>query len=201
MYEIATLIDRFPYFGIFILLVLGDIGLPFPEDTTLLLSGFLISQDVIKPLPGFLIIYPSLLLTDFFLYWIGKKYGHQVVTHRRFHKIISPERLSKLEEKFKKWGIFVVFIGRHFVGVRAQVFLAAGVMRMSAIKFLLADGVSAILTVTLMVGIGYLGGNSIQVLKKDVTRIGHVAIVIFLILLAALIFFAYFKNRRKFKDE
>jgi membrane protein DedA with SNARE-associated domain len=201
MNEIATLIDHFPYFGIFILLVLGDIGLPFPEDTTLLLSGFLIAQDVIKPLPALLIIYPSLLLTDFFLYWVGKKYGHQVVTHRRFHKIISPERLSKLEEKFKKWGIFVVFIGRHFIGVRAQVFLAAGVMKMSAIKFLLADGASAIFTVTLMVGIGYIGGNSIQVLKKDVTRIGHAAIVIFLILLAAWIFFTYFKSRRKFKGE
>jgi len=72
---------------------------------------------------------------------------------------------------------------------------------MSAIKFLLADGASAIFTVTLMVGIGYLGGNSIQVLKKDVTRIGHAAIVIFLILLAAWIFFTYFKSRRKFKDE
>jgi len=201
MIEIATLIDRFPYFGIFVLLVLGDIGLPFPEDTTLLLSGFLIAQDVIRPLPSLLIIYPSLLLTDFFLYWVGKKYGHQVVTHKRFHKIISPKRLEKLEEKFRRWGIFVVFIGRHLLGVRAQVFLAAGVMKMSTIKFLLADGVSAIFTVTLMVGIGYWGGNSIQVLKKDVTRIGHAAIVILLILLAAGIFFNYIKNRRKYKDE
>ena len=42
--------------------------------------------------------------------------------------------------------------------------------------------------------------NSIQILKKDVTRIGHAAIVVFLILLAAWIFFIYFKSRRKFKD-
>jgi membrane protein DedA with SNARE-associated domain len=48
--------------------------------------------------------------------------------------------------------------------VRAQVFLAAGVMRMPAIKFLMADAASAILTVTLMVGIGYLCGNSIEAL-------------------------------------
>ena len=34
--------------ALFILLFLGDIGLPFPEDATLILGGFLIVQDVTK---------------------------------------------------------------------------------------------------------------------------------------------------------
>jgi membrane protein DedA with SNARE-associated domain len=34
--------------ALFILLFLGDIGLPFPENTTLILGGFLIVQDVTK---------------------------------------------------------------------------------------------------------------------------------------------------------
>ena len=42
-------------------LFLGGIGLPFPEDTPLILSGFLTSQGIIKPLPAFLVIYPGLL--------------------------------------------------------------------------------------------------------------------------------------------
>jgi membrane protein DedA with SNARE-associated domain len=201
MFDAATLVDHFPYVGIFALLFLGDLGFPFPEDTTLLLSGFLIAQDVIKPLPTLLIVYSGLLVTDFSLYWVGKKYGKRVVEHKRFRRIISPERLLKIEEKFKKWGLLIVFFGRHLLGIRAQIFLAAGVTGMSAIKFLLADAASAILTVTLMVGIGYLGGNSIQILRKDVMRIEHAAIVVFLILLAAWIFFIYFKSRRKFKGE
>jgi len=200
MLDATILVDHFPYVGIFALLVLGDLGFPFPEDTTLLLSGFLIAQDVMKPLPTLLIVYSGLLMTDFSLYWVGKKYGKRVVEHKRFRRIISPERLLKIEEKFKKWGLFIVFFGRHLIGVRAQIFLAAGVMGMSAIKFFLADAASAILTVTLMVGIGYWGGSSIQILKKDVTRIGHAAMVVFLILLAVWIFFIYFKSRRKFKD-
>jgi len=201
MFEAATLVDHFPYVGIFALLVLGALGFPFPEDTTLLLSGFLVAQDVIKPLPTLMIVYAGLLMTDFSLYWVGKKYGKRVVEHKRFHRIISPERLLKIEEKFKKWGLLIVFFGRHLLGVRAQIFLAAGVMGMSVIKFLLADAASAILTITIMVGIGYWGGNSVQILKKDVTRIEHAAILFFLILLAAWIFFIYFKSFRKFKDE
>ena len=196
MPEATALIEHFPYVGIFILLILGEIGLPFPEDGTLILSGFLIAQKMTKPLPTILVAYGSLLLTDFSLYWVGKKYGRKVVEHRRFRRILSAERLLTLEEKFKKWGIYVVFVGRHFLGIRAQIFLAAGVMRMSAVKFVMADAASAILTMTLMVGIGFLGGNSIRVLQKDLKRIEHIGILILVISFTGWLIHWYFRNRK-----
>jgi membrane protein DedA with SNARE-associated domain len=201
MLESTTFINHFPYLGIFLLLILGGMGLPFPEDTTLILSGFLVSHDVIKPFRTFLVIYSGLLISDFFLYFVGKKYGRMIVTHKRFSKIMSPERLSILEDKFNRKGILFILVGRHLIGLRAQIFLVAGVMRMPAIKFLMADAASAILTVTLMVGIGYLGGNSIQVLKKDLTRIDHIAVVVFMIMFVSGIVFWYFKNKSKFKNK
>ena len=201
MPEATAFINHFPYGGIFLLLILGGIGLPFPEDATLVLSGFLASHNVIKPMQGFLVVYSGLLMTDFSLYLVGKKYGRGIVEHKRFHKIISPDRLSKLEEKFRKWGGLVVFLGRHILGLRAQIFLVAGVMRMSATKFLVADAISALFTIALWGGIGYLGGNSLQVLKKDVTRVEHIAVVVLVILLASGIFFWYFKNKWKFRQK
>lgn len=197
----TAFVEHFPYLGVFLLLVLGDVGFPFPEDATLILSGFLIAQKVTKPLPTLLVVYSGLLLTDFSLYWVGKKYGRRVVEHKRFRRIISFERLSRLEEKFKRWGIWVVFFGRHLLGLRAQIFLAAGVMRMPALKFLVADAASAILTISLMVGIGYWGGNSIQILQKDVKRIEHIGVVVFMILLAGWIFYNYIKSKRNLKQK
>ena len=196
MFEAATLVEHFPYMGIIILLILGEIGLPFPEDATLILSGFLIAQKVTKPLPTVILVYCGLLLTDFSLYWVGKKYGRKVVEHKRFRRILSAERLLTLEEKFRKWGIYVVFVGRHFLGIRAQIFLAAGVMRMSPLKFIMADAASAILTMALMVGIGFWGGNSIEILQKDVKRIEHIGILILAILSTGWIVYKYFKNRK-----
>ena len=201
MSDISGIVEHFPYLGLFVLLILGGIGLPFPEDATLILSGFLVSHDVIKPFRTFLVIYPGLLISDFSLYFVGKKYGRMIVTHKRFSKIMSPERLSILEDKFNRKGILFILVGRHLIGLRAQIFLVAGVMRMPAIKFLIADAASAILTVTLMVGIGYLGGNSIQVLKKDLTRIDHIAVVVFMIMFVSGIVFWYFKNKSKFKNK
>jgi len=196
MLEATTLVEHFPYIGIFILLILGDIGLPFPEDATLILSGFLMAQKVTKPLPTLIVVYGGLLLTDFSLYWVGKKYGRKVIEHKRFRRILSAERLLTLEEKFKKWGIYVVFVGRHFLGIRAQIFLAAGVMRMATLKFIMADAASAILTITLMVGIGFGGGLSIQILQKDMKRIEHIGILFLAIFLTGWMIYRYFKNRK-----
>jgi len=86
-------------------------------------------------------------------------------------------------------------IGRHFMGLRAQIFLVAGVMRMSAIKFLITDAASALLTIAFMGGIGYASGNSIQLLQQDMKRIEHFGIAVFAILVAGWIFYKLFKNK------
>ncbi len=196
MLEANALLEHSPYFGIFALLILGGIGLPFPEDATLILTGFLVAQDVIKPVQAFLAVYCGLLISDFFLYWVGKKYGRMLVFHKRFQKIISPEQIERLEEKFKRRGVWVVLIGRHIWGLRAQIFLVAGVMRMPARKFLLADGVTSLFTIAFMGGIGYAGGNSVEILKNNAKRIEHIVILILAILLTAWIVYRYFKVKK-----
>ena len=196
MLDTKPLIEHFPYLGIFLLLILGGIGLPFPEDATLILTGFLVAQDVIRPVYAFLAVYCGLLVSDFFLYGVGRKYGRMLVSHEKFQKIISSDQISKLEEKFQRRGVWVVLIGRHLIGLRAQIFLVAGVVRMSPMKFLLADGFTSLFTIALMGGIGYAGGNSVDVLKKDVKRIEHIAMVIVAILVSGWIIYKHFKAKK-----
>ena len=199
--ETPILVQQFPYIGIFALLILGGIGLPFPEDATLLLSGVLVAQEVIEPVRAVLVIYAGLLLTDFFLYFIGKKYGRKVVEHKRFHRIISPETISKVEEKFRGWGPWAIFFGRHVIGLRAQLFLVAGVMRIPAVKFLVVDAFSAFFTIAIWGGIGYWGGNSIPVWVKDLKRVEHLAGVAVIIGLACGAGFWFFRMNKKFKGK
>jgi membrane protein DedA with SNARE-associated domain len=177
-------IEHFPYLGLFSLLILGGIGLPFPEDATLILCGFLISTQVVKPFPALITVYAGLLIADLTLHFIGKKYGRKVVTHRRFRKLISSERLSFLEEKFNRRGILIILLGRHVAGLRAQIFLVSGIMRMPALKFLVTDAVSSLFTMALMIGVGFWGGNSLKFIKQGMVRIEHIAVlvVIFFIL-------------------
>lgn len=196
MSEIPGFVEQFPYLGLYMLLVLGGIGFPFPEDTTLILCGFLLAHDVVKPLQALIVVYSGMLSADYFLYFVGRKYGRAIVTHKRFQKFISPGRISLLEEKFRKRGTLVILLGRHILGLRAQLFLVAGIMRMSKLKFLVADGLSAIFTLCIMAGAGYVGGYSLQVIEKDITRIGYVAIFLLTLSLAVYFFLRYLKMRK-----
>src|SRR5574342_919812 len=196
MSHISGLVEHFPYIGLFLLLLLGGVGLPLPEDTTLILCGFLISTEVVNPIYALFVVYSGVLITDFGLYSVGKKYGGKIVAHRRFHKIISTERLLLLQDKFRRNGIIFILVGRHIAGLRAQIFLTAGVMRMPAAKFLIADAVSSLFTIAIMVGAGYAGGHSLQFIKRDMTRIEHIGIFLAVILLAGYLIFRYVKSRR-----
>ena len=200
MFQVSSIVEHFPYVGLLLLLFLGEIGLPFPEDATLLSSGFLIAHGVTKLVPTLLVVYGGLLVTDFSLYLIGKKYGRRLFEHKTFQKLLTPDRFKRIEEKFKQWGIWVILLGRHIFGLRAQIFLAAGVVRISPLKFLLADGLSAMVTMILMMGIAYVGGDSVHVLQKDISRIEHFALLAFVLLVVVWVIVRYFKSRRDIRN-
>ena len=128
MVEPLSFVEHFSYLGLFVLLILGTLGFPFPEDSIFILNGFLVARCVVDPLAASLVVYAGLLLTDYSLYWVGRTDGRGVVEIRRFRKIMTPERLSRLEVKFQRRGGCVVFFGRFLLGVRAQVFLTAGIL-------------------------------------------------------------------------
>lgn len=193
MVDVINITEHFHYIGIFILLVIGGMGFPIPEGVTLIASGFLISHGIIRPIPALVVVFTGMLTGDMIIFYIGRKYGRMVVTHRKFHRIISPERLAVLEDKFNKWRTPFILFGRH---LGFHVFLVAGIMRMPFLRFLVLDIVSSILTIIPMVTIGYIGGNSLQVLKRDITRIEHIGILVIIIMLTIYLFFRYFKSRQ-----
>lgn len=197
MEYISLLTDHFPLIGLFTLLILGSVGLPFPEDATLILCGYLISHAVIPPFRALIIVYAGLLIADTIMYHLGKKYGRSIVTHRWFHRFLSPQKLEALEKKFNRRGILLILFGRQVIGLRSQLFLVSGITRMKYLKFILTDAVAALVTITLMVGIGYAGGNNLERIQKNMKSIGHW--VLFIVLTAVTIYLvvAYFRSRRK----
>jgi membrane protein DedA with SNARE-associated domain len=171
-------------------------GFPFPEDATLILCGFLIQSDVLRPVPVLAAVYALLVAIDFGIFWAGRKYGRAIVTHRRFRRIIFPERLAALEQKARKWGVLLIVFGRHVAGLRIQLVIAAGVFRMPPLRFLIADAVTIPVTMAVMVGLGYVGSNSLQILKKDISRVEHLAVLLAIAGFVVYLFVRAFRLRK-----
>lgn len=167
-------------------------GIPFfPEDATFILCGILIQAAMVKPIPALFVVYIGVLIADFIIYSFGRKYCRMIVRHRWFHRFLSPEKLEALEARFKKKGIFFILFGRHFIGLRVQIFLVSGIMRMHPLKFLLTDAFTVTFTIVLMVAIGYAGGHSLRDMGIDIRKIEYVAFFLFVGFFILYLFYKY----------
>ncbi len=165
------LIQHFPYLGLFLLLIMGGVGVPFfPEDATFILCGFLIHSGIVRLVPALLAVYPGVLIADLIIYAFGRKYGRRVICHRWFHRFLSREKLLALEDKFKKRGIYFILIGRHLIGLRVQIILVSGIMRMPVLKSFITNALTALFAVVLWTAVGYWGGHGLKEIGIDIIR-------------------------------
>ncbi len=195
MRDYTWLLDKFPYAGMSILLVLGGFGLPFPEDIILIVAGASIAGGAIDLGPAILAIVPALLIADILLYSSGRKYGRPLIEKGKLGRIISPERFERLEAVFRRKGVYFILFGRSVAGLRAQLFLMAGVTGMPLKKFIIVDCLAATISVSVMLGIGYLGGSSLQIILKDFTRVEHLLIVAAVLVVCLWIAVRFYRSR------
>jgi membrane protein DedA with SNARE-associated domain len=185
-----TYIEHIPYLGLFAILILGGLGFPFPEGVTLIIGGILSLSHIISPFIFLPTALSGVIIGDMLSYLIGKKYGHAVIKHRIFNRIVSQKRLSMFEEKFDRKGILFIFIAGRLV---SGIFLIAGIMKMPLSKLFFYDIASTFSAIIIWGGIGYISGNSLAIITKDITRIEHFAILIVVVFLTVFLFYKRLK--------
>lgn len=206
MFDLSSVIQNFPYPGLFILPILGSLGLPVPEEAILILCGVMISKRVVEPVPAFLIVYSGVLLSDFIIFSFGKKYGRTIIMHKKFHRFLSPEKFAAIESKFKKFGPYLILFGRHLIGFRSQIFLVSGIMGIHPGTFILMDAVAAAVTVSMILAAGYIGVDMLGYLDIKNIPLPYIAIILFITLFVVYALYRHFrrtqnKNARKLLAE
>src|SRR5215469_10858841 len=154
-------IEHYGYFGIFGLLFCCGLGLPLPEDIPLLAAGALVYQGKLHLALVAICAWCGIIGGDCVLYHIGKFFGYEVPKLPVIGHHVNAERMRKVEKMFDKWGIWVVAIGRMFAGIRGAMVVVAGATKFTFWKFLLADGLAAVVSGGLFLYLGYAFGRHI----------------------------------------
>jgi len=139
---------------------LAIVGLFVPATAVMLMVGGLVGGGLIDPLPviGWSIV--GSILGDAISYAIGRRIGPRIYYRRplRDHRaMVARARLF-----FRRYGFWSVLIGRFLGPIRSTIPLVAGVMRMPQRPFQLANLISAVLWVPLMLAPGFFTGRSID---------------------------------------
>jgi membrane protein DedA with SNARE-associated domain len=187
--------EHFIYAGLFLILFFSGLGLPVPEEVTLLTGGFLINLGFTRFYPTFAAVFVGVLTGDVAMYSIGRKWGHGIITHRHMRKVFSEERLERVRQFFREHGSRTIFIARFISGFRVAAFLAAGTMGMKPGKFLFLDFLAALIGVPVLLGLGYYFGEHVGWLANFFTHVD--SLIKTGAVLGGLIVLGYFIWKRK----
>jgi len=181
------------YLLAFSILFLCGIGLPLPEEVTLIGSGLLLYKEEVEFVPIVAVCGLAILLGDSVPFWLGRKYGMSALQVSWVARILHPERFSRLQRRFDEHGNWATFACRFFAGIRIPGYFIAGTMGMRYPRFLLLDALGVLISVPASIYLGKIFGGSIDSLKDRISDM-HL-ILAFLVL--ALVLVLILRRRRR----
>lgn len=174
-----------PLFAVIAALLAAGVWLPIPEDLSMLTAGYLAYLGDEKLWLVLPLCFLALIAGDSSLYWLGRRFGERITQHRYLSHHLTPKRLERVERHFRRHGAKTIFIGRFAAGARALFFLTAGAMRVSYPRFLVFDGLGAIVSAAVWVLIGWRFGGEIDRLRHVVHRVEGLGFIAIAAILAA----------------
>ncbi len=152
------------YLTVFGVLVACGLGVPLPEDISLILGGFLAHKGAASLPIMMLVGFVGILAGDSLIYYAGRRLGSQVGRSPRgfLARVVTPEKRARVEGLFALHGQKIVMIARFLPGVRAVTYFSAGSARMSYWRFILWDGLAALLSAPFFVWLGFHFGDKLD---------------------------------------
>ncbi len=163
--EIGRVFSEFSYTGPFLVLLLCGLGLPLPEEVTLIGSGLLVYRGEVDFRWITIVCAVAILLGDSIPFLLGRRYGMSALRSTWIARIVHPEHFSRLERRFREHGNWATFVCRFFAGVRIPGYFLAGTLGMSYWRFLLLDSLGVLISVPLSIYLGFLFGGKIEELQ------------------------------------
>jgi membrane protein DedA with SNARE-associated domain len=155
MANLTELISAWGYIAIFLVMILGNFGLPVPEETILTVGGYLAWQGQLRFSGVVAVGIVSAVVSDNMAYWLGRRYGRRLL--RRWTPA-TPTHLERMQRLVMRYGALAVFLGRFVAGLRFMAGPLAGITGLGAGRFFVANLLGALAYVPVMVGVGYAIG-------------------------------------------
>ncbi|WP_233116258.1 DedA family protein [Aggregatibacter actinomycetemcomitans] len=184
------------YFAVLFVLIICGFGVPIPEDITLVSGGVISGLGYANVHVMLLVSFFGVLSGDSTMYWLGRIYGVKILRFRPIRRFLTVERLRLVRNKFDQYGNRVLFIARFLPGLRAPIYMVAGITRrVSFIRFLLLDLVASIISVPIWVYLGDLGASNLDWLHEQIKK-GQSVIYVLVAVLVIFVAWKWYKARK-----
>jgi membrane protein DedA with SNARE-associated domain len=187
---VSNYIEHWTYAGLLVVLILCGLGFPLPEDVALLAGGFLAHRGVTQYPYTIAVALVGVVTGDHSLFFLGRKFGMRIM---RYFGVGKPDYEMKMERMrvfMARHGTRTIFYARFLAGLRALIYLSAGSLGVPPLRFFIYDLMGALISVPVVVSLGYIFGDELEVTIKWIG--GFDKVLIF----AAVLSVAIYASRR-----
>jgi membrane protein DedA with SNARE-associated domain len=186
----------YSYIGLVLVIILTGCGLPIPEEVPVIAAGVAASLGKLDPLLAFICCLAGGLVGDAVMYGLGRYFGRGLIKRAWFRSLVNEETEARAERMIFRHGLKVFLAARFLVGIRAPLYVSAGILRVPLSRFLMIDAICATIVIGTVFGLSYLYGPHVETawrwlhaLQIDLTIILGAAAVVLVLL--------YWWHRRK----
>lgn len=176
-----------------------SLGVPIPEELIIISAGLVghmaLNPDLYPPPEGAghpvnpytlaVVCFSAVVITDYLVFSMGKFFGKQIIYSKRFGKYFPEEKILRIREWAKKYGLYAPGVFRFLPGLRFPGHMMCGAMGVPTWAFLLTDGGAALFSVPTQVLLVSFYGNDILLLlskfKKWVLIVILILVAIYLV--------------------
>ncbi|WP_118791306.1 DedA family protein [Neisseria lactamica] len=188
---------EYGYAAVFFVLVICGFGVPIPEDLTLVTGGVISGMGYTNPHMMFAVGMLGVLVGDGVMFAAGRIWGQKILRFKPIARIMTPKRYEQVQEKFDKYGNWVLFVARFLPGLRTAVFVTAGISRkVSYLRFIIMDGLAALISVPIWIYLGEYGAHNIDWLMAKMHSLQS-GIFVILGIGAAVVAWIWWKKRQR----
>jgi len=185
------------YGALFLLMALGVVGLPIPDETILVFAGYLIGRGTLHPVGAFFAALAGAWTGISGSYLLGRTLGVGVV--HRYGKYIhfTEARLAQVHRWFDRIGHWMLVVGYYIAGVRHFTAVVAGMSKLEFPTFMAYAWTGGALWVATFLTLGYYLGENWKPIAELIHSYIHYASAV-LIAMAIVGYFVW-KKRAKTK--
>jgi membrane protein DedA with SNARE-associated domain len=186
--SLAPVLDHYGYLAVAAFLLLENLGVPVVPGETILIAGAIYAGAGRLNVVALGVIAVAAAVAGGFGGWtIGWFGGRALVLRVGRYVFLTPRRLDEAERFFRHRGAVVITFARFVEGLRQANGIIAGIVEMPWARFLLFNGVGAVIWVAVWVSVGYLAGDHITAVYNGVTRYLVYVLIAVVLAVAALI--------------
>ncbi|BDG03566.1 DedA family protein [Anaeromyxobacter oryzae] len=168
---LTTLLEHFGYVAVFALLVAGGLAVPVPEEAIQLGAGVLCHEGYLRLQLAIPVAWLGIVTGDFLWFSLARRHGPALLARSSVARVLTPSRRAWLEDHFARHPMITVAISRHMSGLRLPAYALAATHGVRPVLFVIADGLSAMVSVPLVVSAGYFFWHHLAQAKADVRRV------------------------------